>query len=66
MLLGPAGLLTLWFLRDWPSFELCATCQKKRPVDLGACQYCGELAPKPSANGREILILEQQVAPQLA
>lgn len=48
--LGPAGLLTLWFLRDWPACEVCEACRMKRPVNLETCPNCGKSAqPLPDA-----------------
>jgi hypothetical protein len=55
-LLGPAGLVTLWFLRDWPAREQCRSCGARRPVTLDACPFCRQPAPSPVPNGTEILV----------
>jgi hypothetical protein len=56
LLLGPAGLLTLWFLRDWPAREQCRSCGGRRPVTLEACPFCHHPAPSPAPNGTEIVV----------
>jgi hypothetical protein len=61
-LLGPAGLLTLWFLRDWPAFEKCPACANRRPVDRDACPRCGALTTRPVSDGTEIIIGEPALA----
>ncbi|HEY2250487.1 MAG TPA: hypothetical protein VGH74_05485 [Planctomycetaceae bacterium] len=58
VLLGPAALLTLWFLRDWPAFEKCPACAHRRPVDRDLCPRCAAPAATPLANGTEIIIHE--------
>jgi hypothetical protein len=55
-LLGPAGLVTLWFLHDWPAREQCRSCGARRPVTLDACPFCRQPAPSPVPNGTEILV----------
>lgn len=55
-LLGPAGLLTLWFLRDWPAFEKCLACPNRRPVDRDVCPRCGAHSTSPPADGTEIIV----------
>lgn len=66
LLFGVPGLLTLWFLRDWPAREVCAGCGKKRPVDNAHCPSCGERAPVPANIGTEILLDSPALAPQAA
>jgi hypothetical protein len=56
LLLGPAGLLTLWLLRDWPARERCPACSQRRPVTLAACPHCSARAPEPGLNGTEIIM----------
>lgn len=53
---GPAGLLALWFLRDWPALETCRICTRHRPVDRDTCPRCGACLPLPALNGSEIII----------
>jgi hypothetical protein len=61
-LLGPAGLLTLWFLRDWPAFEKCPACAIRRPVDRDVCPRCGAHSASPLADGTEIVLSEPALA----
>ena len=61
-LFGPAALLTLWFLRDWPAFEKCPACASRRPVDRDLCPHCGARAAPPAVNGTEIIIGETALA----
>jgi hypothetical protein len=56
--LGPAALLTLWFLRDWPALEKCLACSNRRPVDRELCPHCGAPAAPPRSDGTEIIISE--------
>ncbi|HLJ12340.1 MAG TPA: hypothetical protein VKU82_14185 [Planctomycetaceae bacterium] len=57
-LLGPAGLLTLQFLRDWPAMEKCRECGQRRPVDCDLCPHCGAPAAPAPIDGTEILLVE--------
>jgi hypothetical protein len=52
---GPAGLLALYCLRPWPSFEPCAVCGEPRPVDLEFCQRCRSAVEPVRLDGTEIL-----------
>jgi len=61
-LLGPAALLTLWFLHDWPAFEKCTACSSRRAVDRDVCPRCGAHAPDPPADGTEIILSEPALA----
>ncbi len=53
-LLGPAGLLTLLCLQEWPAREPCPTCARKRVVDRDNCEHCGAPFPPPAPEGTEI------------
>ena len=53
-ILGPAGLLTLLVLREWPARLPCATCGRKRLVDRQQCEHCGAAFPPPAPTGTEI------------
>jgi hypothetical protein len=55
LLLGPAGLVTLWLLRDWPVRERCTACGKWRPVTLANCPSCGQTVAPSTVTGTEIL-----------
>jgi hypothetical protein len=52
---GPAGLLLLLALREWPAREACPACGQKRVVDRDHCEHCGAAFPVPSMDGTEIL-----------
>lgn len=53
-LIGPAGLLTLIALRDWPAREVCPACGARRVVDRDRCEHCAaEFAP-PQQDGTEV------------
>jgi hypothetical protein len=51
---GPAALLLLAALRDWPARENCSACGQKRVVDREECEHCGAPYPAPVADGTEI------------
>lgn len=51
---GPAVLLTLIALREWPAREVCAGCGKKRVVDRDRCEHCGSEFAPPVHDGTEI------------
>jgi hypothetical protein len=51
---GPAALLLLLALRDWPAREACPACGLKRVVDRDHCEHCGVAFPAPSTDGTEI------------
>jgi len=54
LLLGPAGLVVMLGVNDWPSREKCAHCHRMRFVGRRDCPRCGAaLAPAPR-DGREI------------
>jgi hypothetical protein len=53
-LVGPAGLLLLWSLRDWPARLPCPACGKKRVVDREHCERCRAAFPQPATDGTEI------------
>ena len=54
LLLGPAGLLTLLALREWPARITCESCGRKRLVDRASCEHCGEAFPPCKPTGIEI------------
>jgi hypothetical protein len=54
VLLGPAGVLTLVALRDWPAREPCSTCGRKRVVNREHCEYCGAPFAPPARDGTEV------------
>jgi len=54
VLLGPAGLVTMLVLRDWPARVACSSCGRKRLVDRERCEHCGATFTKPEPTGTEI------------
>lgn len=53
-LVGPAALLTLIALREWPARETCPACGKKRVVNRAECEHCGKEFALPVHDGTEI------------
>jgi hypothetical protein len=53
-LVGPAGLLLLWALRDWPARVPCPACGRKRVVDREHCAHCRAAFPPRAPDGTEI------------
>jgi len=51
---GPAAVLLLVALRDWPAREACPACRQKRVVDREECEHCGAAFPAPATDGTEI------------
>lgn len=62
VLLGPAGLLSLYCLRNWPLRQACHACRNLSPIDCGACIHCGTELEPPSLDGTEILHAEPAMA----
>jgi hypothetical protein len=54
VLLGPAGVMVMLSLNDWPARETCAACGGKRLVGRALCSKCGSPLPPPPVDGREI------------
>ena len=53
-LLGPAALLAMWAMRDWPASLPCASCGRRRVVDRETCEHCDAAWPRPTRDGTEI------------
>jgi hypothetical protein len=51
---GPAGLLTLLALREWPARVPCAACGRKRLVERRQCEHCGAAFAPPKPTGTEL------------
>ena len=62
VLIGPAGLLSLYCLRDWPLRQTCRACRKLSPIDNGTCIHCGTELEPPPLDGTEILYNEPAMA----
>jgi hypothetical protein len=54
MLLGPAGVVVILSLNDWPARETCTTCGRKRLIGRRKCSCCNAPLSPPSLDGREI------------
>jgi hypothetical protein len=54
LLIGPAGLVTLAGLDEWPAREVCAACGGKRLGGRQTCPACGAGLPAETQDGREI------------
>jgi hypothetical protein len=55
ILLGPAGLLALYSVREWPVREPCGVCGEPRAVDLVNCPKCDSGLEPPVQDGTEII-----------
>ena len=53
-LLGPAALLAMWAMRDWPASQPCPSCGRRRVVDRDTCEHCNAAWPAPVRDGTEI------------
>jgi hypothetical protein len=53
-LLGPAGVLTMLAVREWPAREACPACGRRRVVDRERCPACAAPPALPAADGTEI------------
>ena len=62
VLIGPAGLLSLFCLRDWPLRQSCHTCKQLSPIDRGVCIHCDAELESPPLDGTEILQGELAIA----
>jgi len=51
---GPAALLALVALREWPARERCARCGRMRVVERELCEHCGVPLPVQVGDGTEI------------
>jgi hypothetical protein len=54
LLFGPAGLLLLLALQEWPARIACPNCRQPRVVTRDACEHCGAPHASPAADGTEI------------
>jgi hypothetical protein len=64
LLWGPAGLLLMLALQDWPARVACPGCRKPRVVTRAHCEHCGAAQAAPAADGTEIF--EDSAAPPAA
>ena len=54
LLLGPAGVVVMLGLNDWPARERCATCGRDRLAGQRDCPHCGAALGPVARDGREI------------
>jgi hypothetical protein len=54
LLFGPAGLLLMLSLQDWPARIVCPNCRKPRVVNRDTCEHCGVPHAPPVPDGTEI------------
>ncbi|HEV3118007.1 MAG TPA: hypothetical protein VGY58_13215 [Gemmataceae bacterium] len=57
LLFGPAGLLLMLALQDWPARIPCPNCLKLRVVTRDICEHCGSAHAAPAQDGTEIFEL---------
>jgi hypothetical protein len=54
LMLGPAGIVVMLGLNEWPARETCAACGRKRAVPRRLCPHCQAPLPPAPRDGREI------------
>jgi hypothetical protein len=54
VLLGPAGVVVMVSVNQWPPREVCPACGGKRLSWRLECSQCGAALPQPQSDGREI------------
>jgi hypothetical protein len=54
LLLGPAGLVVMLGINEWPALESCAACGKRRLASRHHCTACSAAPSPPAFDGREI------------
>jgi hypothetical protein len=54
LLFGPAGLLLMLALQEWPARIACPRCCKLRVVTRDTCEHCGAVHAAPAPDGTEI------------
>ena len=63
LLLGPAGVVTMLSLYEWPAREVCSGCGRKRLVGRRECPYCHASLQPIALDGREIFEPEDAFQP---
>ena len=54
LLLGPAGVVVMLGINEWPAREPCAACGKRRLASRRHCTACSAAPAPPAFDGREI------------
>jgi hypothetical protein len=62
LLFGPAGLLLMLAIQDWPARVVCPGCRKLRVVTRERCEHCGASHAAPERDGTEVLAVAQEIA----
>jgi hypothetical protein len=52
---GPAGLLLMLAVQEWPARVACPGCRKPRVVTRDSCEHCGARHALPRSDGTEII-----------
>jgi hypothetical protein len=65
LLLGPAALVVMLGLNEWPAREPCAACGGRRFVGRRHCPACRAAPPAPAFDGREIFEPADALQPAL-
>jgi hypothetical protein len=55
LLWGPAGLLLMLSLYEWPARVACPQCHKLRVVTRDTCEHCGAAHAVPPGDGTEVI-----------
>jgi hypothetical protein len=55
LLFGPAGLLLMLAIQEWPARVACSGCRKPRVVTRDTCEHCGARHALPQSDGTEII-----------
>ncbi|HEY2584804.1 MAG TPA: hypothetical protein VGI81_03440 [Tepidisphaeraceae bacterium] len=63
LLLGPAGVVVMLGLNDWPAVERCAACGRIRPAGRRLCAHCHAPLAPPPRDGREIFDPAEDATP---
>jgi hypothetical protein len=54
LLFGPAGLLLMLAVHQWPACVICPACRRPRVVTRDTCEHCGAPHGLPAPDGTEI------------
>jgi hypothetical protein len=63
LLFGPAGLLAMLAVPQWPARVTCPACRRPRVVTRDTCEHCGAAHAPPAPDGTEIFEETARTAP---
>jgi hypothetical protein len=63
LVFGPAGLLLMFALEEWPARVACPQCRRPRVVNREACEHCGAPHAAPAPDGTEIFEEDAALVP---